>query len=1368
MDKAHERNYALGAGERPVTRSSVAAECLRDNGCSVDTGSGQLTSTTPYEINSASCPNRDESEVGPVGRGQVGSVDDAGEAGGQEDVGWRQGGGGNGGSEVGSEMSDDDVEAEGGIDDDGAELAEGDQPSGVEPLKQSSPMEKKKKEKISLEEEKWIYECAYSVGRPSWRCGYQEKVYEMFKHREEYASREKDSVMQVIARGCKNLSEMDKQEIAHRVNKAQMEMFGVGQIGMDSGDATFPEFIGVNLGWESGEDDEYEVCAWDGPAADVDETGIDFVVGDADACRGEKTKRSTSKSLPLPQPQNQTKYQSKGCGMAQSIPRSSNPSDVDVGEGLVYVEDGQRVYVPPSDVVGGVVPRFNPKLPVERLDTWREGDGTIRTLTDEEKTVVGMLRKVRDDGEWKEVPNLRAVDRKKLMKEVDLVDGVMHNLLWQGMGVTEVNRLLYAGGAVVALRLGMKLGKGKKGKAKKPMWQRRIEASIVRWRGHLSQIEEIRKGKKVREKVRDELERKYQLTERGAMTVSTFLKNKIQAGSTKIRWAEDKNGARRQNNLFRNNQRQLFKELGGNAASNTDEIPDAAESKVFWEGLWSDGVEHNRDACWLGDIREQMKDVKAMEDVVVDLEIVKRGIRRMTNWKAPGPDQVRGFWFKKLTSLHCVLTDALKECVEQGEVPGWMVKGRTVLIQKDPAKGKAVSNYRPIACLPLMWKLLTGIFAEKIYDHLQTNSLLPDEQKGCRKQSRGTKDQLLIDREVLREARRKGRKLSMAWIDYRKAYDKVPHSWILETLGLIKVAPNIEDLLKRSMGDWRTVLTAGGEELGEVRIRRGIFQGDTLSPLLFVVAMIPLTLLLRKEASGVGGTGYRFGAEGKRINHLLFMDDLKLYGRDIGEVKKLIWTVAKFSKDIEMEFGLDKCAVIEVEGGIRRNKVEDIVLPDGKMMKCEDIVLPDGKVMKALDEEGYKYLGVLEGACIMTREMKKMVRTEYLRRVKAVAGSRLYGGYLMKAVNIWAVSVVRYTAGVLEWTQKELEEMDTKTRRILTMNSVFHKDSDVDRLYMRREVGGRGLISVEECVRAEELGLNEYVRANDEWMLKVVAEGTEEGESKVDYKKRMADAREDRLLGKKLHGKFFKEVKDVAGGLSWQWLKRDSLFKWTEAYVCAAQENALKTRKYCASILKEDCKEECRMCGDHPETVGHLVSACSKLAQTEYRRRHDKMGLRVYWEVCGVYGLKRSEQWHLEVPDGVRKSDDGMVEIWWDQTVSTPNKYDANRPDMMIVDRKSKEWFMVDFSVPLDTNVAKKEEEKISKYKDLAAEVSRMHTVKVEVVPIVVGALGVVSKDLLGWLKKLGVGDVVGGLQTAAVIGTGAILRKVLGKKAVS
>ena len=129
------------------------------------------------------------------------------------------------------------------------------------------------------------------------------------------------------------------------------------------------------------------------------------------------------------------------------------------------------------------------------------------------------------------------------------------------------------------------------------------------------------------------------------------------------------------------------------------------------------------------------------------------------------------------------------------------MKGRTVLIQKDSAKGTVASNYRPIACLPLMWKLLTGIFADKIYDHLLINKVLPDEQKGCRKRSRGTKDQLLIDKVVLREARRKKRCLSVAWIDYRKAYDMVPHSWICEMLNLVKVAGNLKGLLIDSMKD---------------------------------------------------------------------------------------------------------------------------------------------------------------------------------------------------------------------------------------------------------------------------------------------------------------------------------------------------------------------------------------------------------------------------------------------------------------------------------------------------------------------------------------------------------------------------------------
>ena len=164
---------------------------------------------------------------------------------------------------------------------------------------------------------------------------------------------------------------------------------------------------------------------------------------------------------------------------------------------------------------------------------------------------------------------------------------------------------------------------------------------------------------------------------------------------------------------------------------------------------------------------------------------------------------------------------------------------------KDETKGAEVRNYRPIACLPTTFKLLTGIIAEHIYGHLNRNGLLLDEQKGCRRKTRGTKDQLLTNKMVLKNCRRKHTNLNMAWIDYNKAYDMVSHSWILESVTSVGIAENIKGLLKNSMGNRKT-LNAYGTTLGEVNIWRRIFQGDSLSPLLFVIAIIPLTRMLRQ------------------------------------------------------------------------------------------------------------------------------------------------------------------------------------------------------------------------------------------------------------------------------------------------------------------------------------------------------------------------------------------------------------------------------------------------------------------------------------------------------------------------------------------
>ena len=87
----------------------------------------------------------------------------------------------------------------------------------------------------------------------------------------------------------------------------------------------------------------------------------------------------------------------------------------------------------------------------------------------------------------------------------------------------------------------------------------------------------------------------------------------------------------------------------------------------------------------------------------------------MPNWKAPGKDGVQGYCLKNLTSLHPRIAVQLIHILDgERRLPDWITFRKTVLCQKDPAKGSAADNYRPISCQPLIWKLMTRMLAEKM------------------------------------------------------------------------------------------------------------------------------------------------------------------------------------------------------------------------------------------------------------------------------------------------------------------------------------------------------------------------------------------------------------------------------------------------------------------------------------------------------------------------------------------------------------------------------------------------------------------------------------------------------------------------------
>ena len=959
-------------------------------------------------------------------------------------------------------------------------------------------------------------------------------------------------------------------------------------------------------------------------------------------------------------------------------------------------------------------------------------------MDEDRRNIIVEITRMMEEKELPKPQTLRNIERARVKDKAQLVNSVICAV--ETKNISEINKLILCGALVTCRLLGMKNSQKKQ---QEPHWKRRIENKINSLRKDVSLITRWQNDRLNKEREKERLDQMYRIRRKGFKRVAEELKQRITAKSATVKRYTDRVNQYKQNRLFQSNQARFYDEL--DRPQRVENInPDPAQIKNFWNDIWGKGISHNQDATWIKELERETEPMK-QRNINVNTEKVKGRIGRMGNWKSPGLDGVQGYWLKSFKSLHNKIAEHLEKCITDGNVPEWMTTGRTVLIMKDKTKGDINTNYRPITCLPIMWKLLTGIIADEIYNHLDTNRILPVEQKGCRRRKRGSKDQLMIDKAIMRNSKRRKTGLKVVWIDYKKAYDLLPHTWIIKTLELYGIAENIVKLIAESMKNWQTIITSGREELAKVNIKRGIFQGDSLSPLLFVIGLIPLSSILQKDPAG-----YQFNSKAK-VNHLLFMDDLKIYGKNEKEAERLTNTVNIFTRDIGMEFGIDKCA--------------HATMKRGRLVSVGEMELTSGEIIREIEsEKGYKYLGILEADDIKHSEIKANISKEYFRRLRKITSSKLNGGNTIKAINSRAVSLVRYGAGILHWTKEELQCMDRKTRKILTMNRMYHPQSDVHRLYIPRKEGGRGLLGIQDCVENEENSLSVYAASSTEWLLEEVVKERilpPIRGSTAALKKQQKEERHAKWQDKQLHGKFLRDTEEVRGKDSWRWNKKGFLKKETEGLIFAAQDQALRTNWIKKHIDKRDVSEKCRMCGVRDESVDHLIAECEKLAQKQYKPRHDNIARIVHLELCQKFGLIGKMKWYNHKPDSVMEND--RVKILWDFNIQTDHVIQHRRPDIVIVYKNERRCHIVDVAVPGDKRVEQKEQEKIEKYGELKRELKKIWKLtNVGVVPIVVGALGIVSNNLKDWLVKMDLKCDLENLQKAALLGTAKLLRNVL------
>ena len=1000
------------------------------------------------------------------------------------------------------------------------------------------------------------------------------------------------------------------------------------------------------------------------------------------------------------------------------------------------------------------------------------GTTAVEEMVDMENKIISKLYEVKkhEIGERKFLNKIKNI--KQVSKKIEMANKVLTKFTTEkNMNLTEINELIYATAAVIANE--KIVNGGAKIQLRNTGWKERIQRVIDDCRKDLSYIKEFRSGnsyQKVETRMKTLLE-KAALSTNQIDELEQNITMKLQVKAQRLKRYSKRNDQFHQNRIFKNDAKQFYRQITARQSKVTNP-PEQQAVELFWKDILENEKSYNIEANWI-DVEETLyKEMKSPEWKKLEINEMTTVIKFSHNWKTPGADKVHNFWLKYLTSMHKQLLEAFNEILkEPHNMPRWMTEGTAYLLPKS-TETRNPKNYRPITCLPTTYKILTAILSNRIYNHLQENQILPEEQKGCRKGSRGCKDSLLISQMIVKHAKKIKNNLNITWIDYRKAFDSIPHAWIIRVMEIYKVCDVIVRFIQQSMLQWNMIMMLMHEKgclkTGKISVRRGIFQGDSLSPLLFCMALIPLSKSINDARLG-------YELEKEQISHLFYMDDLKIFSKDHKSMQMCVSIVEKFSRDIGMEFGTEKCATIEMK--------------KGKVTRGGDITLLDGVGIQSLKtQEFYKYLGMDEKNGINDRVMKEKVKREYFSRAKKVLKTQLNSKNKIMAINSLATPVMMYSFGILPWLKSEIEKLDRKTRKILTMNGMHHPRADVDRLYIKRKDGGRGLLELQSLHQQSILSLAEYIRTEDGRLIQMVRKNDdlkrkfslqkEANKIQIKYKlitlpenknlicqlkKSLENEKMSKIANKPLHGKFFKHLEGahINKELSVKWLTNGRLKGETESLLVAAQDQALNTRYHQRHILGQSVKSVCRLCLKAEEHISHIVAGCEVLAPVEYLQRHNKVAGYIHWRICKSLNLPVTEKYYMHEPEKVTKVEDNV--IMWDKTILTDRTILANRPDLVILNKNEKNCLIVDVAVPDDVNVLKKETEKRLKYKDLQIEISRMWNVQTKVVAVVVGALGTVSDNFNKEIQSIPGKPSAEDIQNIAMNGTAHILRKVLG-----
>lgn len=302
----------------------------------------------------------------------------------------------------------------------------------------------------------------------------------------------------------------------------------------------------------------------------------------------------------------------------------------------------------------------------------------------------------------------------------------------------------------------------------------------------------------------------------------------------------------------------------------------------------------------------------------ITIEEIKETLKQMKNRKCPGEDQITSEMLKMGgKAVEKAIHILLNKCLQEGKIPTDWYNSEVVLLFK---KGDTadIENYRPISLLSHLYKLLTKIITNRLTEKLDFYQ--PVEQAGFRK-GFGTMDHIQALRSLIEKGNEYNIPIHLAFIDFHKAFDSIEKWAFLGAMDQARIDSRYSNIIKNIYENASLQIKIDeSTKTNKIPIKRGVRQGDTISPKLFTLALENVFKKLSWENRGIR-------IDGSYLSHLRFADDLVLISSDVNELEQMLQELDRASKEIGLKMNEKKTKIMSQAGiriSIENHQIENV------------------------------------------------------------------------------------------------------------------------------------------------------------------------------------------------------------------------------------------------------------------------------------------------------------------------------------------------------------------------------------------------------------------------------------------------------------